>query len=90
MKQDFFIRFFLYVSLRSKIVLTLVSIFSTNIAVFFPVLGNFLFSVTSQRNNDIQKINVELVPFEFNEVNRGLDVKREGREIKEQNHIKVT
>ena len=31
----------------------------------------------------IQKLNVELVPFEFNEVNRGLDVKREGREIKE-------
>lgn len=57
---------------------------------FFPVLGNFLFSVTSPRNNDIQKLNVELVPFEFNEVNRGLDVKREGREIKEQNHIKVT
>lgn len=55
---------------------------------FFPVLGNFLFSVTSPRNNDIQKLNVELVPFEFNEV--GLDVKREGREIKEQNHIKVT
>lgn len=38
----------------------------------------------------IQKLNVELVPFEFNEVNSGLDVKREGREIKEQNQIQVT
>lgn len=38
----------------------------------------------------IKKLNVKLVPFEFNEVNRGLDVKREGREIKEQNQIKVT
>ena len=38
----------------------------------------------------IQKLNVELVPFEFNEVDSGLDVKREGREIKKQNHIKVT
>lgn len=35
----------------------------------------------------IQKLIVELVPFEFNEVNSGLDVKREGREIKEQNRI---
>lgn len=38
----------------------------------------------------IQKLNVELVSFEFNEVKRGLDVKREGREIKEQNQITVT
>ena len=38
----------------------------------------------------IQKLIVELVPFEFNEVNRGLDVKREGREIKERNQIQVT
>ena len=38
----------------------------------------------------IQKLIVELVPFEFNEVNSGLDVKREGREIKEQNQIKAT
>lgn len=37
-----------------------------------------------------QKLNVELVPFEFNEVNRGLDVKREGRKIKEQNQNQVT
>lgn len=39
----------------------------------------------------IQKLIVELVPFELNEVNSGLDVKREGRgEIKEQNQIQVT
>lgn len=38
----------------------------------------------------IQKLNVELISFEFNEVNSGLDVKREGREIKEQNQIQVT
>ena len=38
----------------------------------------------------IQKLIVELVPFELNEVNSGLDVKREGGEIKEQNQIQVT
>lgn len=38
----------------------------------------------------IQKLIVELVPSELNEVNSGLDVKREGREIKEQNQIQVT
>jgi len=90
MQQDFFIRFFLYVSLPVENSTNSRLNFQHEHRCVLPCTWEIPFSATSPRNNDIQKLIVELVPFEFHEVNRGLDVKREGREIKEQNQIKVT